>query len=262
MKKLSLTSVVGALAIMLVLSVMFWAGCGKEGGRATSPAVPVLPEVIPESATLDPAAVDESLAEEAPTPDGLGPVQACGTFTDGRSYALYTNPWPYVWTWKSHASCIAAMNSSTGVGRAYAYPIPRTVTQAKCRVRNSAIDRAWQYTGSNRTGRVVLLSPSRIRGTMQNYGGATASVWVTVNEYLPNGQYRGFYQGQVYSMTCTGSFDRNLNGLYYSFPLKTGYLYATEVWVSAYASSGSTPAQGSFCDINPADLKAFAVGFD
>lgn len=260
MKKLGLTSVAAALVAVLVLCVAFWAGCDREDGIVTDPAIPDVSSEAPQS--MAPAADADLIkpGEEIIDPEADDTVQECGLLGNEEGYYSFACPWADGWSGYS-GSGSATMNKTTGVGTAYARCWPGNITRAWCGVRNAASGYAYRWTGPTRTAYVILKTPTKFAGTMCNRGGAKASVGIEVKEYLPTGQYSRTYSATVYWITTFGSFSKDLNGYGMSFPVKTNYLYATQVSCASYSSSGTTLPTGSYCDINPGQLKTFWFGY-
>lgn len=179
-----------------------------------------------------------------------------GKIKGSLGYQEFTNPWPYGWTWKSHGTCVATINTNTGEGRAYAYPIPNTETRAQCGVENCPEGYGIVYPYDDTDAAAILKAPSDIAGDMLNLGEAFACVMVEVREYHPQtGELTRSWSDDIYWITKTGSFYKNLDNLGIDFEVLHNYLYVIGTWASAYAHEGSSPSQGALCDIDPVRFK-------
>jgi len=119
-------------------------------------------------------------------------------------YQEITPPWYDGWVQKSHGSCVATINTDTGVGRAYAYPIIGYNTWAECGI----ITGLYRWTGDDTSEAAVCFKdPSNIQGDMINTDGAYASVTLSCVEFTPQGQLSREWVEEVYRVTNTGNFN-------------------------------------------------------
>jgi len=279
----SLVSVL--VAVFAVAGVLVWSGCGNQGEGTTAPPTAWhgidARTLAAEGEDIGQSTADEMVEQVAsgqmteqelqclarqqlpagPEGSGEAPAREIGTMSLHRGYTEFAAPWAHGSANKSHTGCVATINPSTGVGRAYARGYPNTATWAQCSVANTPPGTALRYTGPTRSGNVILKTPSMYSGFMVRGLAASASAWLTVQEYLPNGQFSRNYEQRVDWISCVGSFSRDLNGRYLSIDLKTNYLYRITIWAYANASSGSTPQTGSATDISSAQLKKVWIGY-
>lgn len=175
----------------------------------------------------------------------------------------WSNPWADAWA-IGNGEDYATISKTSGRGEAGVPDSPFVLGSAGLYISPLQTDpkQGIHWDDESRPGRMYILQPSKIKGSMFNKNEALISVWIEVEEYDASGEYLRNWKKCVLSYTGYGNVDPldvSLHGCYLDFNLETNHIYTIEVWANAYASCGSGPEQMAWAEIKPVEFKTVGI---